>query len=224
MATIADLENAVLQRLEEDTASPKFWSVQDEIRPFLVEAMSEIALITGEPEIRRSALFTLTTNTRIFPVPTEFIALLRMEGPKFIEKVSLWELDQMVPDWEGEANADQPKAWFPIGLTRFGLYPKLTADNQVFLTGVALPVTAARPYAGTEAVQFQEEFQEGFTEYAAHVARLKEGGNEFVQSIKQYDRFLSRAEELSHFAIRKGSLRFSRAAGVPAKITDVEQR
>lgn len=222
MSTISDIEGRVLDRLEEDRISPKFWSVQNEVRPFIVEAMNEAVLITGTPEIRRTAATTLAAGNNLYELPTGAIAIATMEGPGAlsIRKCSMWDLDMKKSTWEQDTGP-VPKYWFPYGLTKFGIYPQLTQAAQVVLTTVDIPVVSARPYTGAEIIPFTEEFDEGFEEYGAHAARVKEGGVELAQSMKEYGRFLDMMGELSKFEIRKESLRFSRTAGLPTQPSPV---
>src|ERR1700722_7271260 len=101
MATISDLEVLVQDRLEEVRGVPGvFWSVQDEIRPLLVEAMNEATLIAGLPQVRSGVLFTLTANTRLFTLPSPAVVLVRMDGFGAIEKTSAWAMDQDDYTWE----------------------------------------------------------------------------------------------------------------------------
>ena len=224
MTTINDLQVQVQDRLEEDRGLPgTFWSVRDEIRPYLVEAMMEATLISGEPEIRRATLFTIAADTTIHSIPSEAVALLRVQGHVAIPKTTLWELDEMIDGWRLDT-ADVLQYWFPIGLTRFGVYPKLNAISNVTLHYIGLPVTAARPYDGSESVPFQDEFVDAFTDYAAHAARLKEGGNDFMASIPVLDRFNQKMIELSRFAYRKHALRFTRTIGAASVVTEVEEK
>ena len=224
MANLAYLGELVQNRLEEPVGPPGiFWSLTGEIYPTLVEAFNEATLITGEPEIRQSALFTLNANQTIFTLPPACVALLRIQAPQWIQKTSLWDMDRMLPGWESDVG-DVIDYWFPIGLTQFAIHPQLNASVQVFLTYIALPVPTGRPYSGSENVDFQTEFEEGFVDYSAHVTTLKEGGEEFIQSAKLYDRFLAKMETLSNFSYRKGSLRFTKTVGAPARITPVQQK
>lgn len=231
MTTISDLEGLVLDRLEESRTTPKFWSVPNEIRVFLVEAMNEAALLTGEPEVR----FTNSLATALqlqLPVNTNFVNLtgdvplfgmMRLESSGQVQKSTLWDMDRMLPGWENDVG-DLPDFWFPIGMTRFGIHPKLAAPVFVNVSGVAEPVFTLRPYTGAENVDFQTEYVDALVDYAAHVAGLKEGTKEFMDSIKVYDRFIAKMTELGKFASRKGKLRFSRTMGVPARVTPVEER
>ena len=228
MATIADLELAVQQRLEETADDVgTFWSVQNEVRAAIVEAMNEATLISGEPQVRADVTTTIPASAAFAPLvlPADAIALLRIEGPGGlpVDKVWMSDLDRQLPGWE-TATGDVPKLWFPFGLGQFGIYPCLTAPAKVVLNYVQIPVATAPPFDGTETVPFRLEYLDSFKDYAAHVLRLKEGTEEFNASILEYNRFLGKCNELSKFAARKNALRFSKSAGVPAAVNDVRQR
>jgi hypothetical protein len=79
-------------------------------------------------------------------------------------------------------------------------------------------------YTGSENVPFQAEYSFGFVECAAAMARLKEGGQEFMQGIQEYDHFIDKLAQLGKFGWRKGACRFTRALGVESDITSVTKR
>lgn len=223
MTDINDIAvNQVIPRIEEANP-PVFWNLQGELYQFIVEAMNEAALITGEPQIRQLVPFTLAANTTLFTLPTSMLALLRLQAPAWIPKTSLWDLDRMLPGWESDVGT-APDYWFPYGLNQFGIHPMLNASITCFLTSIAVPVPTSAPYTGTEPVDFQNEYIDGFADYAGHACTLKEGGQEFIQSSKLYDRFLAKMTDLSSFAYRKGSLRFTRTVGAPAAVNRVEKK
>lgn len=224
MTTIADIETRVQSRLEEETDDVgTFWSVQNEIRPALVEAMNEATLITGEPQVRARTAFTIPATTVFTPfdLPAEAIGLLRVEGASSLptKRCWMWDLDKQYPGWE-TMTGDLPRFWFPYGLTKFGIYPCLNADVQVILSYVQNPVNTPPIYDGTQVIPFQSEYIEGFEEYAAHVLRLKEGNPDFDQSVPEYQKFLAAMEEMSNFAYRKNSLRFTRSGGMQSAINE----
>jgi hypothetical protein len=229
--TINDLVPLVLDRLEESRTNPIFWDVPKEIVVFLVEAMNEATLITGEPEIRfdtslkTKSQLTLPANQTVmtFSGDIPLFGMMRLESSGQVKKTTVWDMDRMLPGWENDTG-DLPDFWFPIGLTQFGIHPQLVAPVTVIVSGIAEPVSTSRPYTGVEPCDFQSEFRESFVDYAAHIAGLKEGTKEFQDSIRVYDRFISRMAELGKFASRKGSLRFSRTMGAPASTTPVEIR
>jgi hypothetical protein len=123
------------------------------------------------------------SQANILDMPSDALALLRVDGANGIsfDKMFVWDLDRHYPGWELESGP-QAKAWFPFGLRQFGIYPNLTAPQQVVLTYIAFPVASARPYNGTETVPFQAEYADGFEDYAAAMARLKEANIELDAS------------------------------------------
>lgn len=225
MSTLATLASSVQDRLEEPRGLPgTFWSVANEIYPFLADSLFEATLATGEPQVRQAMQYTLTPGQTLFPMPPNALAILRIDGPGKVDKVSWWELDKMNPGWRTVAPLPSGgiQSWFPFGLTKFGIYPQVAQNSLVYITVVSIPVQVARPYSGSEPVDFQNEYTEGFVDSASHLARYKEGGQELLGSLAQLERTLSKYEELSKFALRKGQLRFTRTVGVPAKQEDPE--
>jgi hypothetical protein len=230
---LRDLVPEVLDRLEESRTSPIFWNVPKEIAVFLVEAMNEATLLTGEPEIKfTNSLTTAPPSQLALPANTNVVTysgdipifgMMRLESAGQVKKTTVWDMDRMTPGWENDVG-NVPDFWFPIGLTEFGIHPKLNAPVTVIVSGISEPVIAPRPYTGMEPIDFQTEYREAFVDYAAHVSALKEGTKEFVDSIKVYERFISKMQELGKFASRKGVLRFSRTLGAPASTTPVEVR
>jgi hypothetical protein len=220
MATISDLEALVQDRLEDQGI---FWSTKNELRPLLVEAMSEAILITGLPQVRAGTPFTLAANTRLFSLVSPAFVVTRMDGVTTIEKTSFWALDQDRHTWENDTGP-LPLRWFAFGVGQFGVYPMLTAPVTVYLTTLNFPVSVSRPYTGTENVPFSVGFQESLANSAAAMARLKEGGADFVNGLVLYEKFLSKMSELSKFADRISKLRFTRAMGHPAQATDTQVR
>lgn len=229
MATISTLEVEVQQQLEENADDiGTFWSVANEIRPALVEAMNESTLITGEPQFRAvTTPFSIPTATVFTPLalPSDAVALLRVEGPGSspIQKYSLWDLDRHFPGWE-LSTGPSPIAWFPFGLGQFGIYPNLTAAAQVILSYVQMPVPSPPPWDGTQVIPFQNEYLDGFKDAAQHYLQLKEGDPEFTQSFGPYNRFLASSERMSNFAWRKNSLRFTKSGGASSAITQIRQK
>lgn len=224
MTLLSELEPNVLDRLEEDRYTPQFWRLNGEIRNFLAEAVAEATLLSGEPEYRNPVEFTITKNTRLFTLPDEAVVLLKIDSTGVIPKRTLFDLDRQYPGWEGAASAEKLKAWFPLGMTKFGVYPTLTEDIRVQLTYVQFTLPSSSSYQGNEQFNLQAEYNDGIIAYAAHAARLKEGGAEFSQSMNDYNYFLRKMQELGKFAAKKSAIRFTRTGGIPAKVTDVVVR
>jgi hypothetical protein len=229
MATISDLETDIQNQLEEAADDVGiFWSVANEIRPALVEAMNESTLITGDPQFRAASnLFTIPVTEVFTPLvlPADCVALLRVEGTGStpFQKYSLWDLDRSLPGWE-LTTGPIPRAWFPFGLGQFGIYPNLTEPAEVVLSYVQMPVSTPPPWDGTQVVPFQPEYYDGMKDAAQHYLQFKEGDPEFTQSFGPYNRFLASSEEMSHFAWRKNSLRFTRSGGASSAINPVRTK
>lgn len=226
MATIADIEHKVLDRLEE-SGDGVFWSLQDEIRVAIVECLNEATLITGEPQVRATSVFTLPSSTSFSPIalPSDGLALLRIEGAGGLPIERLWvsDLDRHYPGWETQPG-DEPLYWFPFGIGQFGIYPCLTAPAQVVLNYVQVPVNSPRPYTGLEVIPLQQEFIDGIEDGASHIPSIKEAGAEMAQSMQRYTRFVAKMSELANFAYRTNSLRFTKSGGAQSAINDVRVR
>lgn len=225
MSVIDDISTASLQMLEEvNPASPVFWSLP-EIRGIVLEAMCEASLITGEPEVREGVPITIVHGQTLQTMPPGAFAILRMElGGLQLRRVSVFDLDMDNNQWQNDLPANVPNDWFPLGLTQWGVHPQLIADVQAIVTVVQFPVTTAPPFTGQEPVPFQSEFNLGLEEYVSCWSRLKEGSAELDAGMSGYELFLDIMAEMSNFALRKGSLRFSKVAGGVSEVNPVQKK
>lgn len=217
--SLSTLEPIVQDRLEE-SGSGLFWDLATELRILLVESLCAASVITGETQFRLSPSVAVTQNTTLQDTPDSLIAISKIEGASgAIQKATVFDLDNTNPNWQNEVGT-APKRWFPFGLTKWGIYPKLTVPYNVVLSGLQTPAPTTRPYDGSETIYFPTEFQLAFINYASGWARLKETGLETQQGAQDYDAFLDQMFSLARFSIRKGSLRFSKAMGLPAQVTE----
>ena len=153
----------------------------------VVDAMFEASLITGTVQAHDIQV-TLAANQTYFSlqnatdigVPAGVIAALRLKAPYPIRKTTLQNLDSTVPGWQSElplpptTRGSSIKAWFPLGVSKFGIYPALAADSFVTMDFLVAPTTAVRPYTTGITVPLQEEFSDLLPMYAAVVCRAKE--------------------------------------------------
>lgn len=221
--TTNSLALTVQQRLEEPAGPGIFWSYEDEILPAVVEAMNEAAMLTGVVQTAQTQPYTIAANTSYFPLPKNAIALIRVLSPAYTRKTSVFALDNLNRSWQNDTGL-AIQAWFPAGVTMFGVYPQVTAEVQVMLTYLAYPVTVPPPYTGNEPVPFQSEFHESLEQYAAHVLRLKEAGQDFEGSQTIYQEFLKTMGTLDAFETRRDSLTFTRGVGASVRVNPVEVR
>jgi hypothetical protein len=223
MDTASHIADRVQQRLEETVGVGTFWDRTNEILPGVMEAMDEAAVLTGVVQTVQSTPITLPTGTNFVSLPTNALALIRVNAPVYIPKTSLFALDNINRTWENDTGT-QIKNWFPFGVTQFGIYPQLTVQQQITVVYIAYPVTVAPPYTGSESVPFQEEFHESLEQYASHVLRLKEAGYDFYASQEIYQEFLTTMQTLDVFETRHDGLIWNRVTGMGVMVNPVEVR
>jgi hypothetical protein len=221
---LSDLLNDILGRVEESTPTdpspgPIFWNLTGEVYPAMVQAMFEAALITGVVQVNSLAV-TLAANQTYFDiqgaasvVPKGMLAPLRLKAPYPIRKTTLNGLDLMKPSWQQAAPTDQMIAWFPLGVSKFGIYPQLNAEATVVMDFISSPVNHSTPYTGTETLPFQVEFNDLLSQYGAAFLRSKEGGAEAEEGAVVYEDYLGRIKALSAFQGRLDNLVFTGAVG-----------
>jgi hypothetical protein len=228
--TLASLLPDTLARVEENEESgPVFWSQTYEILPALVDSMFEAALITGTVQAinvpvtlaANTTFFSLQNNTAI-GIPAGVIAALRLRLPWPIRKTTLKGLSDVIPGWQNTAAATSLRAWFPLGVSQFGIFPQLTSPQTAIIDFILAPTTAARPYTTGIVVPFQEEFTSAFSEYAAVMLRAKELGAEAEESSAVLNEYLQQMKELSMFQGRLDSLVLTNTYGARATVNKRE--
>jgi hypothetical protein len=215
--TLQDLLQDTLGRIEENSPTdtppgPVFWSLIGEVWPQMVDSMFEATLITGVVQAVAQS-FTIAPNTTYFTNPKGMVAPLRMRAPYAIRKNSLKGLDDMFPNWQKVAPGAQIQAWWPMGVSGFGIFPQLAAEGVVTMDWITSPVNQPRPYAGTITVPFQEEFADLLSMYAAAMLRTKEGTAEAEEGAVVYQEYLSVLRDLSAFQGRLDRLVLTKAYG-----------
>lgn len=227
----------VLSRLEEnvEAGAPIFWNLTGEIYPAMVDGLFEAALVSGVVQLNNQQV-TLAADTTYFSlqgsgegygqggygeggyggavsVPQGIIAPLRMKAPYPVRKTSLESLDAMRPSWQTEAPGTKIKAWFPLGVSGFGIYPQLTQGQNVVMDFLYSPVNAPRPYTGNETIPLQQEFVDILSKYAAAILRCKEGSAEADEAGTVFQEYMDKLKSLSLFQNRLDDVVFSTAFG-----------
>jgi hypothetical protein len=187
--------------------------------------MFEAALITGTVQAinlpvtlpANTTFISLQNNTAI-GIPAGVIAALRLRLPWPIRKTTLKGLSDVIPGWENAAPAYQLRAWFPLGVSQFGIYPQLAYSQIAVMDFIVAPTTAARPYTTAIGVPFQEEFVSAFSEYAAVMLRSKELGAEAEESTAVLNEYMAQMKALSIFQSRLDSLVLTNTYGARATV------
>lgn len=223
--TLNDLTNDLAGRLEEDPASPVFWSMTYEFLPALVDAMFEAALITGTVQAvnvpiqlpANTTYISLQNNTAI-GIPAGVIAALRLRQPYPIRKTTLKALDDMNPSWQKAVAGTQLQSWFPLGVSQFGIYPQLTSPITALMDFIVSPVTVARPYTTSIPVPFLTEFVDAFSMAAAVTLRAKELGQEAEEAAQVMQDYMGQLRGLSLYQNRLDAQVWTTAYGAKAGV------
>jgi hypothetical protein len=240
--TLSSLLPDVLGRLEENIQSgaPIFWNLDAEVYPAMVDGIFEASLITGVVQLVNQPV-TLAADTTYFSlqasssgygqggygeggyggsvtVPQGIVAPLRMKAPYALRKSTLKGLDDMYPDWQQQAPGTQIIAWFPLGVSGFGIFPQLEQEQIVVMDFLSCPINQPRPLTGNETIPLQQEFTDILSKYAASILRCKEGGAEAEESEVVFSEYLEETKALSMFQQRLDSLVYTSAFGGNVKV------
>lgn len=228
--TLNDLLPDLLGRVEENSPTdtptgPVFWNLTYEMLVALVDGMFEASLITGCVQATHVPV-TLPANTTYFDlqnnssigIPAGVIAALRMRAPYPIRKTTLKGLSDMVPQWQQEASDTQLRAWFPLGVSKFGIFPQFSVESTVMMDFIVAPTTAVRPYTTGITVPFQDEFTDAFPMYAAVMLRAKELGAEAEESDTVMSEYMAQAKALSMWQNRLDQLVLTATYGAKAGV------
>jgi len=227
MATISTLLPYLYSRVDESVENgPVFWS-QNEATSALMEAMCDLLLLVGRPDMIVSVPFEVQPNTPFQIVPKGVFAVTGLQGPvSEVWKVTLQDLDgaQVAgPDWEQDIG-DSITTWAPLGFTKFIVHPSVAQAQTVLLTGIASPVTDMWPYGGSEAVPFHDEFFQAIEKYATHYLQFKAGGGDFKASMADYESYLADAKRMTALENRRDPFVFSGSVGAQIVANPTTQR
>ncbi|MDE2102955.1 MAG: hypothetical protein KGL39_37270 [Patescibacteria group bacterium] len=104
--------------------------------------------------------------------------------------VSVLDLDQSYPGWQGIKQSGSPFILAPAGANLAAVYPIPDNTYDLVLDVVANPVV---PALGTDAIQLGQEELDAVLDYAQHLASFKLGGDEFQATQPLYNNFMKLA-------------------------------
>ena len=219
ITTMAALSNQVLERLEDPTGI--FWSQSFEVNTAIAEACNDLMLLVGRPTQIVGMQFDLVPNSVWQRAPKGILAIVDIWGSQSqLRKADLFDMDynqsSWSSDWENDTSDSGPVRWGSVGFNLFFVHPAPTVPQTVLIDAVQYPVTESSfPYSGSSVIPFHDEFFVFLEQYAAHNLRLKEGSQDFQESIPLYQGYLEGAKRLTQIENRRDDLIFSRAFGVP---------
>lgn len=171
-----------------------FWT-DEEARLAINEALRLYNLFTGFWKARPMPIPTVAGQV-FYAVPGTLTVSLRMTFNLLSMTIgSLDEYDNGRPNWQAETTADggdvptRPKAYLPVGLSQFALWPAdATGGGSLLLDGVAqTPILVAD---GDYLDLGQEELTILLGE-ALHIAAFKERGSRWAATAVKHTAFLA---------------------------------
>jgi hypothetical protein len=119
-----------------------------------------------------------------------------------LPRTSLYSLDFGNPGWQDDtfspiaADSGGMFEWFPVGATQIGLHPADSVGGYpIVVEGLTNPTI---PSSDGTSVDLDQANLERIIDYAQHIARFKQGGQEFASSMGLFENFLktARSEEM----------------------------
>jgi len=182
--TASEVIDQTLELLDEDPLNPVFWT-REELLVHLNDAIREFNLIALKFQERVTSSLPQSVAFQVTPLGA--IAVLEISrGDVFLRKRVLEGMDREQPRWQLQTGA-RPKQWGPVGINLFFLSPNPTTNQSLELTLLQQPMILSEDTV----IDLDDEYVDALGDYVFHMARFKEGGAEFQQSLKQYESFRS---------------------------------
>lgn len=222
VGTVDQLAQNAMLRLEEETpASPVFYSLSLEGYSAVIEGICEALLLIGRPVQIVNVVYTIQPNQIYQSMPMGMLAITDLiSGGSPAWKWTLRDMDFLCsgngPDWEQDTAPQSISRWFPVGFTKFGVWPAVQHAQQVIVTGIQTPVQSVWPFSGSQSIAMHDEFFQAIEKYAAHYLRLKESGVEFSASMSLYQGFMDDMKRMTAIEDRRDPYIFTRGVGAAA--------
>ena len=189
--TRATLRTRVTERL-----ITNFWSTS-EINAYIAEALRVWNVLTGyERDVYSSVAVIPSQQSYSLSAMTggssDPLFILRIESATDLTTfgtIDLRILSHYVPTWFSETSTTIQN-WSHIGQNNVVLYPKSTSS---LLLNVYTVDRAQVPTGDASTIQISEEDMPAIIDYCTFIARLKESGSEFQESIGLLQNFLKAA-------------------------------
>lgn len=209
--TLSEMETRLLKRLDEDAAAPQgsathaYYS-QTEVWRVLNEAQRLFCLLTlclektGTLALDANAFYHLLLTFSDFLVPLR----VKVAGGARLAPDRLQSLDARSSSWQNTSGT--PSRYDVLGLDLLAITPQPAAG------GTSLTVTFAHApmemTLGSSVAEIPTEYHPSLIDYAIPRLRMKEGGAEFLTSLKYAQRFFESAQKMAEFVRQR-----NRAAG-----------
>ena len=215
MAGYATTTRSTLRTRVAERLLSTFWS-STELNAYINEALRVWNILTGY----QRAFYTISIPSQTYYVTTtavsaNTIAVQRIDNgigtavTTHLDPLTLEGLSNMVPNYQSTPTG-VATSWVQLGLNNFILYPIPTSS---FNTTVYTLDRMTIPASDGDFIQVGEEDMAAIVDYIVFIARLKESGSEFTESVALLKNFLLQAAKYNSKIIN--SALYKRIIGVP---------
>lgn len=206
VTTRATLRTRVRERL-----LSTFWT-DTEINLYINEALRVWNVLTGYQKNTEGV--ALTGGSVNFHAKTEFmttgIIVQRIETSNIhLDPITLKELNHLSPTWYGQV-ASTTSNWMHVGLNNIALYK---APSSTFSATTYFIDTSPIPSLDGDYIQVGEEDMAAIIDYITFIAKIKESGKEFQESVALLQNFLKQASKYNAKVIQTSL--YKKVMGLP---------
>lgn len=195
MAYAAVTLSAFRTRLQERYDSAPFWS-DDEADRAINETLRVWNMLTGFWKTRATQATTDDATFYTLPAALTFGARVTYNSLP-LGLTSLFGMDNWRPEWRGEATDSggavptTPKRWFPVGVTRYGIWPAHAGGGGT----LTIDGLAATPQLSADGdfIDIGEEEHDAILDGTLHNLAFKAGMGILETTFPHYSRFIAAA-------------------------------
>jgi hypothetical protein len=199
-----------------------FWT-DTELNIYINEALRVWGSLTGYWRSRAAVVVPGDTVPISYAttqyVATDCFAVLRIDNAALahLDPIQLQEIGDFFPNWRDPATfgaTASARAWVPIGLNLFALYPQGSAGADTSTFTFDYIYFAPLPASDGAYIQVSEDDMGAIIDYIQFVCALKEGGVELKEAIPLLQSFLSQAAKYNSKLTQSAA--FRKLLGMPA--------
>jgi len=197
--TATEIISRALKRLDESAAAPEFYSVSEALERLNMGERLYACLTLCLETTANYALAASTPFDHLFNNLPGFLVPLRVRilGGARLEPARLAELDALDPQWQKTPGA--PERYGVFGFDLLAATPQPSAITTLAVTYARLP----DPMTAGSTPAIPAEDHTALIDWLQFSLRLKEGGQEFLQAVPHFERFLDSAGRRGRFVRRR---------------------
>lgn len=199
--TTLQILNRAISRLDDVAGTPEYYSIPEALaRLSMGERLFAVLTLCLETTANY-ALLPTTPFDHVFDNLTGFLLPLRVkiQNGARLEPARLSELDALNPKWQATPGA--PAHYAFVGFDLLAVTPQPAAITTLEITYARLP----DPLTISSTPSIPAEDHPALVDWLEFALRVKEGGQEFLQALPHFERFLDSAARRARF-VRQRSL------------------